>query len=284
MSRITDEVMGHADDNDGIEEYDNPLPTWWLGLFAFTVVWGVIYGVNYHFVAGDSQLGRYKAEMAAAAERWPASEQEGLVYDDEILAAGEEIFNTTCVSCHMAGGKGGPIGPSLVDATWIHGAEPDQIRKTITEGVPEKGMPTWGNILGPAKVAQVAAYVVKLHEAAGTGVADTPAPAPDTPAGGEAGGEGSDEAGGDDGAPVDPLVAGQKVFEQYCVACHLADLSGATGPSLVDEEWIHGGELEQIVKTVTEGVPGKAMVAWGPILGEEKIAQVAAYVHHKANP
>ena len=297
MSRITDEVLGHAQDNDGIEEYDNPLPTWWLGLFAVTIVWGVAYGVNYHFVAGDSQLSRYRAEMAAAAERWPVSEPGGLVYDDETLAEGEKIFETTCVSCHMAKGRGGPIGPSLVDAIWIHGAEPEQIRTTITEGVPEKGMPTWGNILGPAKVAQVAAYVVKLHEASGAGVdgasvdgasvdgASVDGAAPDGAApDGAAGVDGADAAVDGGGEPLEPLAAGQQVFEQYCVPCHLADLTGATGPNLVDDEWLHGGELEQIVKTVTNGVPGKAMIAWGPILGDEKIKLVSEYVHHKANP
>ena len=36
-------MMGHADDNDGIEEYDNPLPDWWVGLFLITIVYGIGY-------------------------------------------------------------------------------------------------------------------------------------------------------------------------------------------------------------------------------------------------
>ena len=56
--------------------------------------------------------------------------------------------------------KGG-IGPNLLDTIWIHGGKPEEILHTITVGVPEKGMLTWGPILGPEKVAQVAAYVVE---------------------------------------------------------------------------------------------------------------------------
>ncbi len=66
-----DQVLGHADECDGIEEYDNRLPRWWLGLFYGSVVVGVGYGVNYHFIEGTSQAALYEAEVAAAEERWP---------------------------------------------------------------------------------------------------------------------------------------------------------------------------------------------------------------------
>jgi cytochrome c oxidase cbb3-type subunit 3 len=46
MSKETNQVLGHAEESDGIEEYDNPLPTWWLGLFYFTIAWGVVYAVD----------------------------------------------------------------------------------------------------------------------------------------------------------------------------------------------------------------------------------------------
>ena len=42
------------------------------------------------------------------------------------------------------------------------------IVRTITDGVPAKGMLTWGPILGPEKIGQVAAYVIsRNHEALG---------------------------------------------------------------------------------------------------------------------
>jgi cytochrome c oxidase cbb3-type subunit 3 len=83
----------------------------------------------------------------------------------EAVAAGKEIYTANCVACHGPTMQGG-IGPSLVDTVWIHGGNPEQILATITNGVPEKGMLTWGPILGPEKVAQVAAYVVSENRAA----------------------------------------------------------------------------------------------------------------------
>jgi cytochrome c oxidase cbb3-type subunit 3 len=78
--------------------------------------------------------------------------------------------------------------------------------------------------------------------------------------------------------PADP-EAGKAIFTQNCVACHGADLKGGVGPDLTDAVWIHGGTLANITNVITVGVPEKGMLTWGPILGAEKISQVAAYVH-----
>jgi cytochrome c oxidase cbb3-type subunit 3 len=63
------------------------------------------------------------------------------------------------VACHGAELKGG-IGPDLTDDTWIHGSAPDSVLATIRDGVAAKGMPSWGPILGPDKIRQVAAYIL----------------------------------------------------------------------------------------------------------------------------
>lgn len=173
MSKELNQVLGHADEADGIEEYDNPLPNWWLGLFYFTVIWGVLYGIHYHFVGHRSGVKALAAEIEAANQRWPqeaAAAAAGTVaLTKENVEAGEAIYKANCVACHGADMKGG-IGPNLLDTTWIHGGKPEDILRTITVGVPEKGMLTWGPILGPAKVAQVASYVVsKNREATGQG-------------------------------------------------------------------------------------------------------------------
>ena len=34
------ETTGHS--WDGLEEYNNPLPRWWLWTFYVTIIWGVI--------------------------------------------------------------------------------------------------------------------------------------------------------------------------------------------------------------------------------------------------
>jgi cytochrome c oxidase cbb3-type subunit 3 len=157
------QVLGHAAEADGIEEYDNPLPNWWLGLFYLTIVWALGYGVHYHFVGHRSEVKALAAEIEDANRRWPreaaAAAAATVDLSEASVEAGEAIFKANCVTCHGADMKGG-IGPNLLDTTWIHGGTPEQILHTITVGVPEKGMLTWGPILGAAKVAQVAAYVV----------------------------------------------------------------------------------------------------------------------------
>ena len=157
-----DRELGHADEADGIEEYDNALPTWWLGLFVVCVIWGVIYAIDYHFTSKRSQAGEYEAEIAAAAETWKKKEPAvASGVDPAALEAGKAVYTTNCAGCHGAEAQGG-VGPNLTDATWIHGGTLADIRKTITEGVPAKGMITWGPILGEEKIAQVSTYVHAL--------------------------------------------------------------------------------------------------------------------------
>lgn len=156
-----DKILGHSAEADGIEEYDNPLPGWWLGLFYVTIGFGIVYGIDYHFVSHRSEAGEYDAEVAAAEAKWPAPDPVAVAAaasTPEAKDAGKEIFLANCVACHGADLHGG-IGPDLTDGTWIHGGTLADITNTITVGVPEKGMLTWGPILGPEKIAQVAAYV-----------------------------------------------------------------------------------------------------------------------------
>ena len=161
MSKETNRVLGHADESDGIEEYDNPLPDWWLGLLWFTVIWAIAYGVHYHFIGNRSQEGRLASEMQAAEVRWPveAAAAVSFAITPEAVAAGEAVYTQNCAMCHGAELEGG-IGTPLNDTEWIHGHDSEDVVRIITEGVPEKGMLTWGPILGPEKINQVAAYVL----------------------------------------------------------------------------------------------------------------------------
>ena len=166
--RARNQVLGHADEADGIEEYDNPLPDWWLGLFIGCIIWAFGYAAHYHLIAHRSQVKALAAEMAAAHLRWPEADRPAtVVLSKENVEKGEAIYKANCTGCHGEQLEG-KIGPSLVDSVWIHGGTPEEIVHTITAGVPAKGMITWGPILGPEKIGEVAAYVIRRnHEALG---------------------------------------------------------------------------------------------------------------------
>ncbi|NMH86734.1 cbb3-type cytochrome c oxidase N-terminal domain-containing protein [Flavivirga algicola] len=75
------------------------------------------------------------------------------------------------------------------------------------------------------------------------------------------------------------LSAGKSIFETNCVACHMADGGGGIGPNLTDQNWILGGGIKNVFKTVSEGGrSGKGMIAWKQQLKPLQIAQVASYV------
>jgi cytochrome c oxidase cbb3-type subunit III len=155
-----DRLLGHADDNDGIDEYDNPLPDWWLGLFWLTIIWAVGYTLHYHVIADRSQEKALAAEIARAEARWPASAASAeFVITPELAEQGRSIYQTNCAACHGAE-LGGGIGVALNDGEWLHGGSPQEVRHTVSEGVPAKGMPAWGPILGPERVKQVTAYIL----------------------------------------------------------------------------------------------------------------------------
>lgn len=160
------QLRGHSDEHDGIEEYDNKLPTWWVGLFLFTIVWGVFVAFDWHVATPKTLAMAYddevEAALAAAGPQIDVSEIE-IVMSDEAIAAGATVFSTTCASCHQEDGTGG-IGPDLTDAEWIHGNSPTDIRDTIAHGVLDKGMPAWLPVIGPDGLANVTAFVASLSE------------------------------------------------------------------------------------------------------------------------
>ncbi len=164
-----DQVLEH--DFDGIQEYDNRLPNWWLWILWGSVVFSVGYWLVFHtFELGKSPVQIYDAEMQAAAEAQLAAggslDNEALVLMSGMpdkVSAGKDIFGKFCVACHLATG-GGLVGPNLTDAYWIHGGEPMEMHKTVTDGVLAKGMAAWGNQLGPRGVEAVVAYVLTLRD------------------------------------------------------------------------------------------------------------------------
>jgi cytochrome c oxidase cbb3-type subunit 3 len=74
------------------------------------------------------------------------------------------------------------------------------------------------------------------------------------------------------------LRMGARMFANNCSVCHGVAATGAYGfPNLTDSDWLYGGDPATIVQTITHGRQG-AMPAWGEVLQEEGVRDVASYV------
>lgn len=155
---------------DGIMEYDNPMPTWWVTMFWATIIFSIIYALNIGGIgSGEGRIAAYEADMAAwrAAHPIETAAADGdlllaLVDDQAAVSEGETVFAQYCAPCH-AGDGGGGIGPNLTDDTWIHGGSIVEIHTVISDGVLAKGMPQWGRTLSADQVNAVTAYVWTLR-------------------------------------------------------------------------------------------------------------------------
>ncbi len=164
-------LMDH--DYDGIKELDNNLPPWWKYGFYLTIFIAIIYMVNYH-VTGTSPLQgeEYKLSMKKAeadiAEFMKTSANNvdestvKLLKEPADIAAGKDIFLTTCSACHGKLGEGG-VGPNLTDDYWLHSGSVKDIFKTIKYGYPDKGMKSWKEDYSPIQIAQLASFIKTLR-------------------------------------------------------------------------------------------------------------------------
>ncbi len=173
-------IEGHT--YDGIQEYDNPMPKWWVLMFWATIVWSVFYviaisvgWINSYDGNLEKQNDRVDGLRAAAADANPAITPEYLkdvTHDDALIAVGQTTFTAVCAACH--GDKGqGLIGPNLTDDAWLHGGSLMEIYDVVTDGVPHKGMPAWGNSLKHDQRVGVVAYIDSIRD---TNVAGGKAP------------------------------------------------------------------------------------------------------------
>lgn len=151
---------------DGIQEYDNPLPRWWLVIFYTTVIFGYGYWMHYHVArTGLSGAAAYEAEKAEALRKAAASKPMSddlllsMAKDPQTVSTGQKLFVQQCAACHTENGSG-KIGPNLTDDYWLHGNKPTEILKTVSKGVVEKGMPAWEPTLGAERVRNIVAFVI----------------------------------------------------------------------------------------------------------------------------
>ena len=81
--------------------------------------------------------------------------------DSVAAGEGKKLYVATCAACHGAEGQG-MVGPNLTDAAWLHGNTATEIHGSISRGYPEKGMAPMENLLGPARVRMLTAFVLTL--------------------------------------------------------------------------------------------------------------------------
>ncbi len=181
--KYANKLLGH--EYDGIQEYDNPLPGWWTWMSIGSVITAILYVIWMHGgMGGPTQVEELKAEMETAAKLYPNAtpaptaaaggatgapagppvpeiDESQYKGNAAAIAEGKKMFVTYCAPCHLVEATG-KIGPNLTDATWIHGGKYSDIRRTITQGVPAKGMVTWAGVLTTEQIAQLAAHVHSL--------------------------------------------------------------------------------------------------------------------------
>ena len=75
------------------------------------------------------------------------------------------------------------------------------------------------------------------------------------------------------------LKVGERLYLNYCATCHGSDARGARGyPNLRDNDWLWGGDPQNIKTTILQGRQA-AMPAWeGPLGGERGVDEVAQYL------
>ena len=172
MTQKKDELLSH--DADGIHEFDNALPRWWLYGFYFTIGFAVVYFVNYHVLAkplfGTQTLAAEHTRRHGACEPRqkhddPSNARSVLALTDVAsLQKGRALFegaDNTCFACHRPD-LGGLVGPNLTDEYWLHGCRPADLVHDVKTGFPQKGMLPFGTgkTLSDDQVLQVVSYVL----------------------------------------------------------------------------------------------------------------------------
>jgi cytochrome c oxidase cbb3-type subunit 3 len=256
------ETTGHV--YDGLEEFNNPMPRWWMWLFYITIVFAVIYLVLYpgfgSFAGklGWRSTGQYQEEVKLAEaevgpmfEKYKATDLKALAADSKANAMGERLFLTYCAQCHGSDARGNKGFPNLADHDWLYGGEPETIKLSILNGRHGQ-MPPMGAAVGSEKdIESVAHYVLSLSGSAHDSIKAT---------------------------------AGREKFA-VCAACHGADGKGMAAmgaPNLTDKTWLYGGSVATIMETIRLG-RNNVMPAFADFLGEAKVHLLAAYVWGLSN-
>lgn len=266
---------------DGIEEYNNPLPRWWLWTFYLTIFWGVLYTIAYpawplvnsatqgiigtnNRTAVAAEIARFEQANAPVEAKLVAADLTEINSDPDLVNytqnAGGAIFRTWCAQCHGSGAAGAKGYPNLLDNDWLWGGTMEDIHLTVSHGIrntedPDarySEMPRFGadELLEPEQIDQVVQYVMQL-------------------------------SGQDHDAGL--ATEGATVYADNCSACHAEDGTGDRfqgAPNLTDAIWLYGGDQASLTETVTNSRFG-VMPGWTGRLSEADIRAVSAWVHSR---
>ena len=163
-----DQERSHA--FDGITEYDNNLPRWWVWMLYISVVFAVGYMVYFHALGGT--LSKEDVEIWLVQRLPPPAlsktEEElvALSKDPAMVAKGKLAMNKAgCLACHGAEYTG-IIGPNLRDKYWLYTSKMTAMVETITHGRIVNGvvaMPAQNLTLKADAIEAIACYIVQLN-------------------------------------------------------------------------------------------------------------------------
>ncbi len=260
---------------DGIKEYNNPLPRWWLLTFYACIIYAIGYAIYYPSIpnvkslSGWTQRGQLvedqqKAEKAQKVfnDKIHAMTAQQIIDDDSIrnyaIEGGKAAFALNCSQCHGSGAGGAKGFPSLLDDEWLWGGKLEDILTTIKHGIrsPLDEDTRIGNMLAfgddemleKDEIKNVIQYVMVQSKQ----IKPT---------------EGSEE--------------GATIFAENCAACHGEQGQGMheTGaPNLFNAIWLYGGDKSTLAETLAHGRKGE-MPAFAKRLDEDTIKKLAVYVY-----
>ncbi|MBZ0071572.1 MAG: cytochrome-c oxidase, cbb3-type subunit III [Thiohalobacteraceae bacterium] len=290
------QTTGHAWDGD-IQEFNNPLPRWWLWSFYGTVLFAIIYWIIYpawpvgstytkgllntitftvdgephttHWntrarLIKDMQEGKEALRSKEYMEKVAAASYAQILADPDMMAfvrsVAKGLFGDNCAACHGSGGTGVMgLFPNLADDDWLWGGTVEDIQTTLAEG--RVGyMPAFGRTFSEEQIDDVANFVLSLS--------------------------GYDVA-------ADKLVRGKQLFTTDAGGCYYCHTAAGTGlqsqgaADLTDNIWTVADVSGQAdlksnvaaVKSVVRNGVHRIMPGWQGRLDATQIKLLTVYVH-----
>lgn len=187
------QVVLRPHEYDGIQEYDQTLPNWWLFIFYSALIFFPICWLAYYQFGMMKPDGEVVSEKMAEIEKLKAKALDEMLahLDDDILihkwakdeqtvANGRETYLSNCTACHgqdlsakmdIGNGQSIPLpGLPLTDSQWQYGSKPMDIFRLINAGTPPESpghngarMEAWGQKMAPIKIVELVSFIIRQN-------------------------------------------------------------------------------------------------------------------------